>query len=536
MQFNLADLFESIVDARPDKTVLVCDQRRLSFAELDARANRLAHYWQSCGIGRGDHVGLQLRIGSEFIEGMLAAFKIRAVPININFNYVEAELAYIYDNADLAGLVCHPEFLDRAAPVASRQATLRSLLVVDDAATAADPPGWVRYEQALAGASDERAFEERSGDDLYIIYTGGTTGMPKGVMWRHEDIFFAAMGGGDPDYSKGPISAPEELVQRIPDMDMAALPTPPLMHAAAQWLAMNTLFAAGTLVLPASGVFDPVRILRAVGDEKVILIVIVGDAMAIPLCDELQANPDKYDMSSLFAVASGGALFSPATKKRVMELLPGRMIVDGLGSSETGAMGNKMSAGDGDADEPRFVVGEHMTVLGDDDLPVQPGSGVVGRLAKKGRVPLGYYKAPEKSSQTFVEIDGERWAIPGDMASVEADGTILLRGRDSTSINTGGEKVFPEEVEAVLKSHRAIADTVVVGVPDDRWGNIVVAVYSSPDGDDLDLEDLKTYCRGRIAGYKIPRALVRVERIKRSPAAKADYPWAREQALAGLAL
>jgi acyl-CoA synthetase (AMP-forming)/AMP-acid ligase II len=534
MQFNLADLFESIVDACPDRLALVCEQRRLSYAQLDERANRLANYWLSLGIGRGDHIGLQLHNGSEYIEGMLAAYKIRAVPININYNYVEAELAYIYDNADLVGLVCHKQFLPRVVPTAAEQAGLKNILWVEDDTDTPAPDSAVAYEQALEGASPAREFDERSEDDLYIVYTGGTTGMPKGVMWRHVDIFFSAMGGGDPDSSKGPIQAPEELVGRIPDMEMAALPTPPFMHAAAQWLAMNTLFAAGKLVIPASGAFDASRILQAVSDEKVLLIVIVGDAMAIPLCNELEANPDKYDTSSLFAIASGGALFSPTTKDRVLKLLPGRMIIDGLGSSETGAMGNKLSAESGDSDQPRFTVGENMVVLDDNDKPVAAGSGVIGRLAKKGRVPLGYYKAPEKSAETFVEIDGERWAIPGDMASVESDGSILLHGRGSTSINTGGEKVFPEEVEAALKAHPQIRDTLVVGVPDKRWGQIVVALYQSEDGEDVELEQVRDFCRGSIASYKAPRKLVKVDQIKRTPAAKADYVWAKQEAISHL--
>ncbi len=534
MQFNLADLFESIVDAYPNNPALVCDQRRLSYAELDERANRLAHYWQSLGFGEGDHIGLQLTNGSEYIEGMLAAYKIRAVPININYNYVEAELAYIYDNADLVGLVCHRGFLPKAVAAAADQAKLTSILYVEDDSGVEVPANCIAYEQALGEASPARDFAERSQDDLYIVYTGGTTGMPKGVMWRHVDIFFSAMGGGDPDSSRGPIKSPEELVGRKPDMEMAAMPTPPFMHAAAQWLAMNTLFAAGKLVIPANGVFDVKKILKAVGDEKALLIVIVGDAMAIPLCDELEANPDDYDMSSLFAIASGGALFSPSTKNRVLQLLPGRMIIDGLGSSETGAMGNKLSAESGDSDQPRFMVSDSMIVLDENGQPVEAGSGIVGRLAKKGHVPLGYYKAPEKSAETFVEIDGERWAIPGDMASVEADGTILLHGRGSTSINSGGEKIFPEEVEAALKAHPDINDVLVVGVPDERWGQIVVALYESGSEKELELEQVRDFCRGTISSYKAPRALVKVDKIKRTPAAKADYVWAKAEAIARL--
>lgn len=534
MHFNLADLFESIVDACPERTALVCEQRRLSYAELDERANRLANYWLSLGFGEGDHIGMQLRNGSEYIEGMLAAFKIRAVPININYSYVEAELAYIYDNADLVGLVCNRQFLPQVTAVAADMDKLSSILYVEDDSGADVPEHCQSYQQALDQASPSKGFPERSEDDLYIIYTGGTTGMPKGVMWSHADIFFSAMGGGDPDQSKGPIKTPEELVSRIPDMEMAALPVPPFMHAAAQWLAMNTLFSAGKLVLPAKGAFDVERILQAVDEEKVLLIVIVGDAMAIPLCNELEKNPDRYDTSSLFAIASGGALFSPATKNRVLQLLPGRMIIDGLGSSETGAMGNKLSAAEGDSEEPRFSVSESMVVLDDNDQPITAGSGTIGRLAKKGHVPLGYYKAPEKSAETFVRINGDRWAIPGDMASVEEDGTILLHGRGSTSINTGGEKVFPEEVEAIVKSHPDVEDVLVVGIPDERWGQIVVAIYQGDGAEKLQLEDVRDFCRGKIAGYKAPRGLVKVSHIKRTPAAKADYVWAKAEAVARL--
>lgn len=535
MTFNLADLFESIVDARPDNPALVCEQRRLSYAELDARANRLANYWQSLGIGVNDHIGLQLHNGSEYIEGMLAAYKIRAVAININYNYVEAELNYIYDNADLVALVCHRQFLPQVVAASDTQEKLTNILVIEDKSGTEIPPHCHSYEQTLAQASPDRNFGPRSDDDLYIVYTGGTTGMPKGVMWRHIDIFFSAMGGGDPDSSKGPIKSPDELVSRIPAMEMAAMPTPPFMHAAAQWLAMNTLFAAGKMVIPANGEFDAPRILQALGDEKVLLIVIVGDAMAIPLCDELEAKPDQYDTSSLFAVASGGALFSPSTKDRVLQLLPGRMIIDGLGSSETGAMGNKLSAEAGDSDQPRFMVGDNMIVLDDNNQAIAPGTAMIGRLAKKGHVPLGYYKAPEKSAATFVEMNGERWAIPGDMASVEEDGSILLHGRGSTSINTGGEKVFPEEVEAVLKAHPDINDTLVVGIPDERWGQIVVALYQNGGDEELDLEQVRDFCSGTISSYKAPRALVKVEQIKRTPAAKADYVWAKEEAISRLA-
>jgi acyl-CoA synthetase (AMP-forming)/AMP-acid ligase II len=533
--FNLADLFESVVDAVPERTAIVSEERRLTYRQLDERANRLANCWSSLGIGRGDHVGLQLRNGTEYLEAMLAAFKLRAVPININFNYVEGELEYLYKDADMVALLTHQRFAPRVAQVAPGIDKLRHVFCVADDSREQGLDSFLDYEQALAGNSPARHFPERDSDDLYIVYTGGTTGMPKGVMWHHRDIFFAAMGGGDVDQTRGPISLPGELVARITEQPLVVLPTPPFMHAAAQWSAFNALLSGGKTVIPARGSFVPEAIWQGVNDEAANMLAIVGDAIATPLIDCLADNPGRWDTSALLVVASGGALFSPATKQRFMALLPGTMILDGLGSSETGLMGSKISAdAAGDDPEPRFRVNEHMTVLNKDNQVIAPGSAEMGYLARKGHVPIGYYKAPEKSAATFVEIENERWAIPGDMARVEADGTILLLGRGSVSINTGGEKVFPEEVESRVKEHEDVLDAVAVGIKDDRYGEIVAIVCQTRSGDTLEVEDLREFCRQRLANFKIPRAVICVENIKRSPAGKADYPWAKQTAEAAL--
>ncbi|MEH6590589.1 MAG: acyl-CoA synthetase [Halioglobus sp.] len=529
--FNLADLFESIVDAVPNRPALVSEERCLNYQQLDARANRLANYWSSSGIGRNDHIGLQLRNGTEYLEAMLAAFKLRAVPININFNYVEGELEYLYRDADMVALVTHQRFASRVAQVTPGIDKLSHVFCVADDSGESIPSDFIDYEQALAESSSVRDFPARHSDDIYIVYTGGTTGMPKGVMWHHRDIFFAAMGGGDVDQTRGPISQPEELVGRIPDNPLMVLPTPPFMHAAAQWSAFNALFCGGKTVIPARGSFVAEKIWQSVNDEAVNMLAIVGDAMATPLTDCLADNPGRWNTSSLQVVASGGALFSPTSKKRFLALVPGTMILDGLGSSETGLMGNKISAGtEGDDPEPRFRVNEHMTVLDKNNRAIAAGSAEMGLLARKGHVPLGYYNAPEKSAATFIEIEGERWAIPGDLAMVEADGAILLLGRGSVSINTGGEKVFPEEVESRVKEHADIRDAVVVGLKDDRYGEIVAVVCQTRSGNELELEELRDFCRQRLANYKMPRAIVCLDNIKRSPAGKADYPWARQQA------
>jgi len=530
ISFNLADLFESVADAIPGREAFAAAERRLSYAALDERATRLANALAARGIGAGDRVGVQLANGTEYLEAMLAAYKLRAVPINVNYRYVEAELRHVFADAGISALVVHRGFLPRVAAVAPELPSLRHILAVDDGSdVAVEVAAAEGYEQALAQASPKRDFGPRSSDDLYVVYTGGTTGRPKGVVWRHEDIFFASMGGGDPLRTGSPISRPEELALRIPAQPVVALAAPPFMHAAAHWLAFNQLFSGGTLVTTSGGRFDPAEIWSLVDREAVNLLLIVGDAMATPLIDELAVARERTPARSLFAVVSGGALFSPATKQRLAELLPGRMILDGLGSSETGTLGTEAPGADAGS-APRFRVGSDTAVLDESLQPVTPGSGVVGRLARRGRIPLGYWNDEAKTRATFVEQDGVRWALPGDLATLEADGSIHLLGRGSLCINSGGEKVFPEEVEAELKAHPEVFDALVVGAPDPRWGQRVVAVVQTRGGAPLDADALRAFCRGRLAAYKIPRDVVVVPRIERSPAGKADYRWAVEVA------
>jgi acyl-CoA synthetase (AMP-forming)/AMP-acid ligase II len=519
--FNLADLFEAVVDHVGDREVLVAGDRRLTYAALDERANRLANHLLGLGVGPGEHVGLQLVNGTEYVEGMLAAYKIRAVPINVNYRYVEAELKYLFDDADLVALIVHDEFASSAASAATGK--LRHTLVVG---TDGD------YEPTLAAASPARPDGAgRSGEDLYCVYTGGTTGMPKGVLWRHEDIFFGAMGGGDPMQMGNWITAIDELPSRIPTPGMSGLCTPPLMHASAQWTAFHLFFTGGKVVFTPGGRFDPVEILTLVGREKANMLVIVGDAMGRPIADTLAAAaPGTYDTSSLIVIGSGGAILSPAVKQQINDLLPMTMIVDGFGSSETGVQGTRA----GTADKPMFSVNAQTAVLDDDFKPVEPGSGQIGRLARRGHIPLGYYNDPEKTAKTFAEIDGVRWVLPGDMATVDTDGTVVLLGRGSVSINSGGEKIFPEEVEAALKAHPDVFDAVVVGTPDERWGEKVTAVVQPRPGSELQLDEVQEFCRGHIAGYKVPRAIALVDQMVRSPSGKADYRWAKDYAISRL--
>jgi 3-oxocholest-4-en-26-oate---CoA ligase len=523
---NLANLFEAVVDADPDREVLVAGERRLTYRQLDERANRLASVLAGGGVGAGDTVGLQLANGTEYLEGMLAAFKLRAVPVNINYRYVERELRYLYDDAGLVALVAHRAFARRAASALDDEHGLRVVLDVEDGDGAEPVPGAVPYEQALAAADAARpAVDGRCGDDLYLIYTGGTTGMPKGVVWRHEDIFKAAMGGGDPTQGGDHVRDPADLAERLPENGIVALAAPPLMHAAAHWLSFHQLFTGGRLVLMPLGRFDPAEVWATIQAEGVLTIVLVGDAMLKPLLDHLEAHADDIGTDGLWVVASSGAPLSQHTKDRLAELLPGRMLIDSLGSSETGVLGPK--SGQGGA---TFTLNEHTTVLKADGTPVAPGAGEVGRVARRGHVPLRYHNDPEKSAATFLEVDGVRWALTGDEATLEEDGTVRMLGRGSQSINSGGEKIYPEEVEEGIKAHPAIEDALVVGVPDDRWGERVVAVAQPAGAAEPTLDELQEHLRDRLARYKLPRDLVLVERVVRSPAGKADYRWARQAA------
>lgn len=538
LTYNLADQWEAISDRVADREALVCGDRRLTFAQLEERANRLANHLLSIGVEPGDMVGCYLTNGTEYIETLLACFKIRAAAVNINYRYVSEELRYLILDSGLVVLVCNTEFVDKVAEVAPGTPLLRNTLVVGPDASSADlsvVPGGVAYEDALAGSSAERPkIAGRSGDDIYVLYTGGTTGMPKGVVWNHDNCFFGCIGGGDPMRLSGAVSSPEEMLDRIIDFDFVFYALAPLMHAAAQWVSMMWLFCGAKVVLN-PGTFDPVAIWKTVSEEKVSAMTLVGDAMARPLIDAWNES-GPFDVSSMYSLSNGGAPLAPALFDQLRAMAPDAMFTDGFGSSETGIQGSRrFSPGDPAGDVVRFEnVEKGTTVLDPDGVPVEPGSGVIGRVAHAGYLPLRYLNAPEKTAETFVELNGTRYVISGDLGMVEEDGSIVLLGRGSTTINTGGEKVHPEEVESQLKAHPGVYDALVVGVPDDRWGQRVVAVVQPSPGQTPSLEDLDAHLRGHLAGYKIPRALVTVDSIQRSPSGKADYRWAARTALEGV--
>jgi len=528
VEFNLADLFESVVDTVPGAVAVVTGERRLRYVDLEARANRLAHALAAAGVGPGDFVGLQLPNGSEYLEGMLACFKLRAVPINVSFRYLESELRYLYRDAGLVGLIFPRSLAAAVGAAAEAMAERRVMLEVDDTGRGERLSGAADYEDALAGYPDARDFGPRFADDVYCVYTGGSTGLPKGVLWRHEDIFFAAMGGGDALQLGNPIARPEELPGRVLQPGLVALCVPPLIHSSAQWLAFSEFFGGGTLVLLPTGHFDPVAAWRLLARERANIVVIVGDAMAQPLLDALESGAvPADDHASLMVIGSGGAILSRSTRERVARLLPNVIVVDGFGSSETGQMGGTAPP-KGALSLPRMRVDERTTVFDDKLRPVVPGSSTVGHLGRGGRLPLGYHGDPIKTAATFVTVGGRRWAMPGDLAMVEADGTIVVLGRASQCINTGGEKVYPEEVEAALRGHPNVADALVVGVPDELWGERVVAVVEPRPGSGPTLDALRAFLRGELASYKLPKQLILVERLERLPSGKPDYQWATD--------
>ncbi|MGW1208609.1 acyl-CoA synthetase [Streptomyces sp. NPDC002499] len=536
MEYNLADLFESVVDAVPDREALVYidhpgtgAERRLTYAELDAAANRIGHHLIDSGLRPGEHLGLHLYNGVEYLQTVLGCLKARIVPVNVNYRYVEEELVYLYRDADLVALVFDAEFTGRVATALPQCPKLRHLVRVGSEGD--EVPGVTSFAEAEAEGSPERGFPARSGDDQFIIYTGGTTGMPKGVMWRQEDLFFSGLGGGAP--TGEPVKTPEELAERVAagGSGITFFPAPPLMHGTSTLTTFIGFNFGQRVVIHRK--FVPEEVLRTIEKEKVTSMSLVGDAMLRPLIDALAGPLKGTDCSALFSVSSSGAIMSETVRRQFQELLPNTMLLNNYGSSESGFNGTA-TADSGAGQSFRIKVNSRTQVV--DPATYEPAApGEVGRVAQCGHVPLGYYNDPAKTAQTFFEKDGERWVLLGDMATVDEEGVVTVLGRGSQCINTGGEKVYPEEVEQALKSHPDVYDALVAGVPDARWGSHVAAVVQLREGaPQPSLEDIQSYCRTHLAGYKIPRQLVLTESIRRSPSGKADYRWAKEVAVAAV--
>ncbi len=533
MALNIADLAEHTIDVVPDRVALICGDEHLTYGQLEEKANRLAHYLINHGVKKDDKVGLYCRNRIEIVIGMLGIVKAGAILVNVNFRYVEGELKYLFENSDMVALIHERRYSDRVTNVLPETPNVKTVLVVEDGSDDDyQRYGGVEFYAALAQGSPERDFGPRSQDDIYLLYTGGTTGFPKGVMWRHEDIYRVLFGGTD--FATGlPIESEYTHAERAVEATntMVRFPIPPMIHGATQSATWMALFAGETTLLAPE--FDADAVWRAIHDHKVNLLFFTGDAMARPLLDALLAHQDaenEYDLSSLFLLASTAALFSTSLKEKFLELLPNRIITDSIGSSETGFGGTSIVAkGQSHTGGPRVTIDKNTVVLDEDGNEVVPGSGVRGIIAKRGHIPVGYFKDDEKTRQTFRVINGVRYAIPGDYAEVEADGSVTMLGRGSVSINSGGEKIYPEEVEAALKGHPDVFDALVVGVPDERFGQHVAAVVAPRQGTRPTLADLDAFVRSEIAGYKVPRSLWLVDEVKRSPAGKPDYRWAKDQ-------
>jgi fatty-acyl-CoA synthase len=542
VEFSFPEVWETLAEAVAEREAVVFRDRRLSYARFVERSRRLANYLLGRGLRvtreRGelaghesgqDHVALYLYNGNEYLEGMLGAFMARSAPVNVNYRYVEEELLYLLTNARARALVYHAEFAPRVAALRSRLPALEVLLQVRDDSGEPLLPGAVDYEEALAAASPARPDVVHSPDDLYILYTGGTTGMPKGVLWRSADIYMAAMGGRRQDGRE--LASHQEIAEyAVAGGKMRAVVGPPFMHGAAQWGSFIVLGMGSAVIVPDEPRrFEPHDFLSTIERERAMTCTIVGDAFARPLLDQLARR--SYDLSSLLVVGSGGAPLSTAHKAELLERIPHVTVIDSIGSSETGAQASNPSNRATGVSTGRFrpLVGAGV-VSADLTRVLAPDEGELGWFAQRGRVPLGYLGDEAKTARTFPVIGGVRWSVPGDRARYRDDGTIEVLGRDSVTINSGGEKIFAEEVEHALKLHPAVYDCVVAGRPSERWGQEVVAIVSLREGAAATPAELSAEAARHLARYKLPKAYVFRDRIQRSPSGKADYRWAREQA------
>jgi acyl-CoA synthetase (AMP-forming)/AMP-acid ligase II len=522
-ELSFADVWEQIADAFPEAPAQVHGDRRSTWREFDRRADGVAQALLDLGVERQDKVAQYLYNTPEYLESVYGAVKASLVPVNTNYRYTDDELVYLWDNADAVAVVFHGAFTETIERVRSRVPRVRLWLWVDDG-TGPCPDWATPYEDAATSASDRvRAPWGRGGEDIFMLYTGGTTGMPKGVMWQMGDLIDVyARSGGDPN-----------AVWQMPTAQgPVGMPACPLMHGTGSFVSFIVMNVAGSIVTMTGRSFDPVELLDTIERDKVNVMAIVGDVFAKPMLRELDANPGRWDISSLLAVISSGVMWSHETKEGLLKHHGGMILQDAFSSSEALGMGQSISTGGAAADTAKFMLGENTRVLDENDKDIEPGSGVVGLLAVKGVSPVAYYKDPEKSARTFRTIDGVRYSIPGDYATVEADGTLKVLGRGSVCINTGGEKVFPEEVEEVVKRHDAVLDAAVVGVPDEKWGEAITAIVQTKPGAEVDEGELIKHVKANLAAYKAPKRVIVVDSLGRSPAGKLDYPELREKAIA----
>jgi acyl-CoA synthetase (AMP-forming)/AMP-acid ligase II len=531
--WNFADTWEVVAQQVPEATAQVQGGRRTLWRDFDRRANGVARAFLDAGVQEQDKVAQYLYNGPEYLEAVYATFKAGLAPINTNYRYLEDELVYLWDNGDVVAVVFHGTFADRIEGIRDRLPLVKLWLWVDDGSGPC--PEWASpYEDAAEAGTPEpvRADWGRDGDHLLLLYTGGTTGMPKGVMWRQDDLFRSLVGTFIPT-----VKDAEPDLQLIRDAvqapGAAGMPACPLMHGTGLFTQLIVMSSGGCTVTLESRYLDIEELLSTVERESVNSIALVGDAFAKPMLRALDASPGKYDLSSLVMISSSGVMFSEDSKQRLLAHHPGMMIVDAFSSSEALGMGQSVSSAAGSSTTAKFTLGENTKVITDDGREVQPGSGETGRVAVGGWQPVGYYKDEAKSAATFLTFDGKRYSVPGDYATVEADGSLTLLGRGSVCINTGGEKVFPEEVEEVLKTHDAVADAVAVGIPDEKFGEAITAVVELSPGVSFDEGAVVAHVKDRLAAYKAPKRVLAIDTIGRAPNGKVDYKrlkaWAADQ-------
>lgn len=508
---NLADVFEAIADAVPDRAAIITMDGTYTYADIDRRATRLANHLLSLGVQPGDHVAVHSKNRIEWVEAFYGCFKARVVPININYKYLREELQYLYGNSDAVVALIAPEHVEAVAELDVPK--LRHTLVFGE-----------DYEAALAAASADRPSDTgRTGQDHYVLYTGGTTGNPKGVVWRHEDWIPAALNAGR---FGAPIESVEQLAQEAAanESPMVLLALGPMMHGGSQWTMANGHVAGQSMALYTEASFSAETAMDLVQHAGVTSLTFLGDAMGRPVADAILAEPDRWDLSRLISISNGAAPLSDGVRAQLREALPGRFILDTYGASESGATASRIDDGnDGPLGPPRFGASDDVEVFDPVDFTPCP-VGVDGLLGRTGPIPLGYYNDPVKTAATFREIEGRRWSIPGDFARREEDGTIAVLGRGSVCINTGGEKVHPEEVESALLRHDDVFDAVVVGTPHERWGQQVTALVHLREGATASADDLRDHVKGLLANYKAPKEVLFVSHVPRTPVSKVDYP------------
>ncbi len=530
--WNWADVFEVVATTTPEAVAQVCGPRRFTWDDFDRRADNLAADLIGAGIGEQGKVAAYLTNCAEYLETYFAAFKAGMVPVNTNFRYGAEEIRYLFDNADAEAVVFHASYATLIEEIRAQLPKVKRWYVVDDPEpTNASRPHWATpYEEVVgSGRRDNgptRASWGRSGEHLLLLYTGGTTGMPKGVMWRQDDLFNVLGSGGNALAGRPPVDSLDALraqTLRPPTPVPVMLPACPLMHGTGQFSSMIALAMGGCVVTNPLRSFDPVELFDIVEREGVTQIVIVGDAFARPLLASLDANPARWDLSSLVTISSSGVMWSQETKDGLLGHLPKVVLFDSFGSSEAVGLGASVSTKDNAQKTAQFALGPTVHVFDDDCVAVRPGDEKIGFVAISGFVPLGYYKDPEKTAKTFRVIDGVRYSVPGDYAQVNEDGSLHLLGRGSVCINTGGEKVFPEEVEEVLKLHATINDAVCVGIPDQRFGEVICAVVEPREGATIDADAVVEHVREKLARYKSPRHVVVIDTIGRAANGKVDY-------------